>query len=241
MVSPASFRHPSVLAKMVTTADHVSGGRIELGLGAGWHEREHVAYGFPFAATRTRIEALEEQLQVILGSWGPGAFTFSGEHYTLEQLDAQPKPVQQPRPPLIVGGTAGPRSAALAARFADEYNTVFPSPADVRERRQRVEVACEQAGRPPLRFSVMTCVIVGADRSELRTRVERVAARIGANGDELQRNVPGGWILGTVDQVGEQLTALREAGAERVMCQHLDHEDSEAIAVLGRDVAPLVA
>ena len=135
MVSPATFRHPSTLAKLVTTADRVSGGRIELGLGAGWNEREHAAYGFPFPAMRTRMDMLEEQLQVILGTWSDGPFSFEGEHYRLRDLDAQPKPVQRPHPPLIMGGNAGPRSCALAARFADEYNTVYPTVADVRERR----------------------------------------------------------------------------------------------------------
>jgi F420-dependent oxidoreductase-like protein len=135
MVSPASFRHPSVLAKAVVTADHVSDGRVELGLGAGWHEREHEAFGFPFAPTRERMDVLEEQLQVVLGSWATGPFSFEGEHYTLRDLDAQPKPVQRPHPPIIIGGSAGPRSAALAARYADEYNTVFATPAEVRVRR----------------------------------------------------------------------------------------------------------
>src|SRR5207248_1798043 len=103
LVSPATFRHPSALAKMVTTADMISGGRIELGLGAGWHEREHEAYGFPFADMGTRMDVLEEQLQVVLGNWGPGPFSFAGRHYALRDLDAQPKPVQRPHPPLIMG------------------------------------------------------------------------------------------------------------------------------------------
>ena len=120
LVSPATFRHPSLLAKLVVTADHISGGRVELGLGAGWHEREHGAFGFPFPPTATRMAVLEEQLQVVLGSWTEEDASFSGEHYELDELNAQPKPVQRPHPPLIVGGTAGPRSAALAARYAQE-------------------------------------------------------------------------------------------------------------------------
>jgi F420-dependent oxidoreductase-like protein len=241
MVSPASFRHPSVLAKMVTTADHVSGGRIELGIGAGWHEREHEAYGFPFAATRTRMDVLQEQLEILHGTWGPGPFSFRGEHYTLEALDAQPKPIQEPRPPLIIGGIAAPRSAALAARFADEYNTVFPTPEEARERRGRVDDACERAGREPLRFSVMTCVIVGRDDAEVEQRTDRVGARIGSSGADLRREPPPGWIVGTVPEAAERLTALAEAGVARVMCQHLDHSDLDAVAVIGRELAPLVA
>src|SRR5919198_5100324 len=119
LVSPVTFRHPSLLAKAVATADHASGGRVTLGIGAGWHEREHEAYGFAFPPTRERMDMLEEQLQVILGSWGDGPFSFAGEHYRLRDLDAQPKPVQRPRPPIIIGGTAGPRSAPPPPRHAD--------------------------------------------------------------------------------------------------------------------------
>ena len=168
LVSPATFRHPSALAKMVVTADHVSGGRVELGLGAGWHEREHAAYGFPFPATRVRMEILEEQLQVIRGSWGDELFSFDGRHYQLDELTAQPKPVQQPHPPLIMGGLAGPRSAGLAAMYADEYNTVFPTVDEVRERKARVDAACAERGRDPMPFSVMTGVIVGRGRGGAR-------------------------------------------------------------------------
>ena len=129
MVSPTSFRHPSVLAKLATTADHVSGGRIELGLGTGWSEIEHTAYGFPFLSMKERMDVLEEQLEIIHdGHWGDGCpFSFKGEHYTLEDLRARPLPVQRPHPPLIMGGAAGPRAARLAARYADEYNTVMPT------------------------------------------------------------------------------------------------------------------
>ncbi|MBV9837202.1 MAG: TIGR03560 family F420-dependent LLM class oxidoreductase [Solirubrobacterales bacterium] len=241
MVSPATFRHPSNLAKLVTTADHISGGRIELGLGAGWHEREHEAYGFPFPPTRVRMQMLEEQLQVVLGSWSQEPFSLSGEHYQLRELDARPKPLQRPHPPLIIGGTAGPRSAALAARFADEYNTVFPTLEEVRERRERVAHACEQAGRDPLPFSIMTGVLVGADAGELRTRAGRLAAKLGSDVDQFLAEPPPGWIVGELEQAAEQLVALRDAGVSRVMCQHLLHDDLEAVAVIGERLAPLVA
>src|SRR5215207_6584948 len=124
MVSPVTFRHPSVLAKMVVTVDHVSGGRAELGLGAGWHEGEHRAYGFEFPPTPTRMERLAEQLELVTRSWTEDAVSFQGRHYRVQDLRALPKPVQRPRPTLLVGGGAGPKSLALAARFADEYNTV---------------------------------------------------------------------------------------------------------------------
>lgn len=231
LVSPATFRHPSLLAKTVVTADHISGGRVELGLGAGWHEPEHSAYGFPFPPTRERLDILEEQLQVVLGNWGEDPFSFDGTHYSLRDLDAQPKPVQRPHPPLIMGGMAGPRSAALAARYADEYNTVFPSPDDVRERRASVDAACRQAGREPLPFSVMTGVVVALDEGAVRDRL----GRLGLDAP------PPNWIVGRVDEAVEQLRALRDAGVARVMCQHLLHDDLDAVALIGRELAPAVA
>jgi F420-dependent oxidoreductase-like protein len=241
MVSPATFRHPSELAKVVVTADHVSGGRIELGLGAGWHQREHEAYGFPFASTRVRMDVLEEQLQVILGSWTRAPFSFDGQHYQLRDLDAQPRPVQQPHPPLIMGGSAGPRSVAMAARYADEYNTPFPSVEDVIERRDAVLSACQQAGRDPIPFSIMTGVVVGADESELQARAQRVAQLIGSDGPSLVREPPTGWIVGTTDQATQQLLRLRDAGVSRVLCQHLLHDDLDAVALIGDHLVPAVA
>ena len=238
MVSPATFRHPSELAKVVVTADHVSGGRVELGLGAGWHEREHQAYGFPFAATRERMDVLEEQLQIVRGAWTDPAFSFTGRHYTLRDLNAQPRPVQQ-RVPLILGGSAGPRSVALAARFADEYNTPFPTLDDVRTRREAVDRACEQAGRDPLPFSIMTGVVVGADEPELRDRAGRLTERTGI--PDVAAEPPAGWIVGTADAAAEQLTALKEAGVSRVLCQHLLHDDLDAVALIGDRLARAVA
>jgi F420-dependent oxidoreductase-like protein len=242
MVSPATFRHPSQLAKIVTTADHVSGGRVELGLGAGWHEREHAAYGFPFAPMRIRLDVLEEQLQIVLGTWGSGPdqpLRFEGEHYHLDDLDAQPGPVQTPHPPLIMGGSGGRRSAALAARYADEYNTPFPALDEVRERRAALERACADAGREMLPFSVMTGVVLGADEAELRDRAARLEERSGFA--RLVEEPPSGWIVGTIEAAAEQLGALAAAGVDRVMCQHLLHDDLDAVALIGEQLAPAVA
>jgi alkanesulfonate monooxygenase SsuD/methylene tetrahydromethanopterin reductase-like flavin-dependent oxidoreductase (luciferase family) len=238
MVSPTSFRHPSVLAKLVTTADHISGGRVELGLGAGWHAGEHAAYGFPYHPVGKRMDVLTEQLEIILGTWTEAPFSFAGEHYTLEGLRAEPRPVHQPHPPLIIGGTAGPRSAALAARFADEYNTVFPTVDAVRERRARLADACRAAGRDELPLSIMTAVIVGRDEAEVAQRVAARAARMNADGEGLLRDPPSGWVVGTVETAAEQLRALGDAGVSRVMCQHYDHTDLEMVALLGEQLAP---
>jgi F420-dependent oxidoreductase-like protein len=241
LVSPATFRHPSNLAKLVATADEISGGRIELGLGAGWHEGEHAAYGFEFPATRTRVDRLAEQLEVVLGTWTRSPFSFDGEHYRLAGLTAQPKPVQRPHPPLIMGGYAGPRSAALAARFADEYNTAFPAVDDVRERRARIAEACERRGRDPIPFSVMTGFVVGRDRAELQQRVMRCSERIGADADAFMTNRSPSWVVGTTDEAVEQLSALREAGVSRVMCQNLLHDDLDVVALIGSELAPQLA
>jgi alkanesulfonate monooxygenase SsuD/methylene tetrahydromethanopterin reductase-like flavin-dependent oxidoreductase (luciferase family) len=244
-VSPATFRHPSVLAKSVVTVDRISRGRVELGLGAGWHEAEHVRLGFPFPPTRERIDALAEQLEIVHRSWGEEPFTFVGEHYELIDADPRPKPLQRPHPPLLVGGSAGPRSVALAARWADEYNTTFASVDECRERHERLVEACARVGREPLRFSLMTGVLIGADREDLHERARRLAELRGERvpgGDPAAyvASLPDSWIAGTVDEAVEQLRALERVGVERVMLQHLLHTDLELVALLGERVAPAV-
>jgi F420-dependent oxidoreductase-like protein len=244
LVSPATFRHPSVLAKSVATVDHVSGGRVELGLGAGWHEGEHRAYGFEFPPTPVRMERLAEQLELVTRSWTEDAVSFQGRHYQVQDLHALPKPVQQPRPTLLVGGGAGPRSLALAARHADEYNTVGVPLAELPERRRRLQDAWGEAGRDPetARLSVMTTCVVGRDRAEVIERVRRVLAVTGrdASVDEVVDERPN-WLLGTVDEVAGRLRELEAAGVGRVMCQHLDHADTEMVAVLGEVAATMGA
>ncbi len=243
LVSPATFRHPSNLAKLATTADHISKGRVEVGLGAGWHEREHAAYGFRFPSSRERADELAEQLEIVLGNWGRELFSFAGRRYALDRLAAQPKPVQRPHPPLILGGSAGPRSACLAARYADEYNTPFATVDQVRSRRRRIMQACEEAGREPIAFSVMAGLLSGVDRAEVRDRAERLLARTGLGGDpdEFLASPPAGWLVGTVEHVVDQLRALSSAGVSRVMCQQLLHHDLDAVRLLGEELAPAVA
>ncbi len=239
LVSPASFRHPSVLAKAVVTADHVSGGRVELGLGTGWWEVEHAAYGFPFAPLGVRMDVLAEQLEVVHAHWADGPVSFSGEHYRLSDLDARPKPVQRPHPPLIMGGDAGPRAARLAARWADEYNTVMPTVERARDRRERIARACEAAGRPPMPFSVMATVIVGRDEREVADRARLVGEWRGSEVDlAAMRDTQ---FVGTVEQVAQRLRAYEAAGVERVMLQHLLHRDLDTVELLGRQLAPAVA
>jgi alkanesulfonate monooxygenase SsuD/methylene tetrahydromethanopterin reductase-like flavin-dependent oxidoreductase (luciferase family) len=244
LVSPVTFRHPSTLAKLVVTADHVSGGRIELGMGAGWWEPEHLLYGFPFPPTRTRMELLGEQLEIVRREWAEGPFSFDGSHYRIEDLDARPKPVRQPT--LIIGGSAGRRSATLAARWADEYNTVYATPELCRERRRAVAEAWEREGRDPetLRFSVMTGCLVGTDSEQLAERARRLAEWRGedpSHPERLLEGLPDGWIVGTVAEAIEQLGQLADAGVDRVMLQHHLHQDTEMVELIGREIIPAVA
>ena len=219
LVSPATFRHPSVLAREVVTADHVSGGRVELGLGAGWHEGEHAAFGFPFASTKERFDRLEEQMEIVHRSWTEGPFDFRGSHYTLQHTNPLPKPVQEPHPPLIAGGSAKPRGAALAARWADEYNTVYATLDECRERRERIAAACQEAGRDPIRFSLMTSFAIDGDSSDHHPA----------------------WIVGSIDEMAAQLKQLEEAGVDGIMLQHLQHDDLEAVELIGRELIPAVS
>jgi alkanesulfonate monooxygenase SsuD/methylene tetrahydromethanopterin reductase-like flavin-dependent oxidoreductase (luciferase family) len=217
MVSPVTFRPASVLAKNVVTADHVSGGRVELGIGAGWYDGEHTVYGFPFGTARERLDELDRQLAEIVRQW------------TVAD-DIWPKPLQQPRPPIVVGGTAKPRTVRAGVRFADEYNTVSPSLDEARDRKRTLDEAANEAGRTPLRFSMMIGCVVGRDEAETRDRLGRYSELTG-------RERPP--VAGTVEQVCEQLRAYEAAGVERALLQHLAHEDVAMVDVLGEVAAQL--
>lgn len=241
LVSPATFRHPSVLAKMAVTADHVTGGRVELGMGAGWFGDDHSRYGFPFADTATRMEVLAEQLEIVHRQWSELSFSFEGKHYTLEDCHAEPKPLQEPHPPLILGGNGGPKSARLAAKWVDEYNTTFATPEECAQRRATLADAWEREGRDPatLRFSLMTGAIVGEDRADVLRRAGRVAERRGRSADDgeaLLQERAGAMVAGTVDEARARLREFEDAGVERVMLQHLAHDDVEMVELIGREL-----
>jgi alkanesulfonate monooxygenase SsuD/methylene tetrahydromethanopterin reductase-like flavin-dependent oxidoreductase (luciferase family) len=212
LVSPTTFRPVSVLAKSVVTVDHISAGRVELGIGAGWFEPDHSAYGFPFGTVGERMSELERQLEEINRQW-------------TSATDVWPKPAQKPRPPIIVGGSAKPRSVRAAVRFADEYNTVVPTLDEARERRRAVDEAAAAAGREPLRFSMMTTCVVGRDEGEVRDRLQAWADS--STLDHTPR------LAGTVEQVAETLREYESVGVERAMLQHLAHQDLDMVAVLG--------
>ena len=185
LVSPATFRHPSVLARMAVTVDHISRGRVEVGMGSGWYEREHLEHGFPFLDSKQRFELFAEQVEIVVRSWTEEGFDHSGPGYELRGQTALPQPFQQPHPPLVLGGSAKPRFAALAARYATEVNTLGAPLAELRERKARLDRACAEAGRDPatLGFSLMTACFVGADRPELLERVRAFLSIAGNDAD----------------------------------------------------------
>ena len=233
MVSAATFRLPGPMAISVAQVDAMSGGRITLALGAGWAEQEHRAYGIPFPPPSERFERLEEQLAIITGIWRTPvgeAFSFDGAHYQLVDCPALPKPLQQPHPPVIVGGTGPRRTPAIAARFADEFNLPpFNAPDAAAAAFARVRAACDAIGRDPdtLEYSVTLTTVCGADRAEVERR-----------GAVSPAQFQGADCAGTPDEVLEQLLAYQEVGATRAYLRLLDLRDVDQIALLGDAVLP---
>ena len=235
LVSPATFRLPGLLANAAATVDHISGGRIELGLGAGWMEREHRAYGFPFPETSERLARFAEQLEIVHRLWSEDRVHFHGTYYTLEDAPAQPKPVQEPHPPIIVGGSGTRGTAEPAARFADEYNTPFVSPDEFARIKNKVEAACAETGRT-LRYSTMTGCLIGETRDDALERARQLYGRVqrDADFDTWLSGYSQRALIGSVDDVAERLREYEDAGCERVMLQHLLHADLEPVALIGR-------
>jgi F420-dependent oxidoreductase-like protein len=245
MVSPVTFRHPSLVAKAALTVDHISGGRAELGLGAGWMEAEHRAYGFPFPPLSERLEHLAEQLEIVHRLWTEDEVRFAGRHYRIDGARGEPPPVQRERPPIVVGGSARRGTVEPAVRFADEYDTVYVDPDEAGRRRGRVREACERAGRDPdsLRFSVMTGCIVASEPAALRERARRVMDVSGASGDPdrflAERRERS--LAGTVAEVVDRLHQYAAAGVERMYLQHLAFRDVEMVDLVGAELVPAVA
>jgi F420-dependent oxidoreductase-like protein len=237
LVAASTFRLPGPLAIQVAELDAMSGGRIELGLGAAWNDDEHRAYGIPFPPTGERFDRLEEQLEILTGLWTtpPGdRFSFRGKHYELIDSPALPKPVQRPRPPIIVGGYGAKRTPRLAARFADEFNLPFPPLDFYRTAIDRVRSACEDTGRDPATLTTTVALVVccGADEAEIAHR----AASIGREVDEVRSN----GAVGTPAEVTETLHAFAAAGAEAAYLQVLDLDDLDHLRLLAAEVAPAV-
>ncbi len=235
LVTSATFRLPGILAIQVAQVDEMSGGRVELGLGAGWFGAEHTAYGLPFPPTGERFERLEEQLSIVRGLWTtPVGATFShdGRHYQVVDSPALPRPVQTPHPPIIIGGGGPKRTPRLAATFAQEFNLPFHSRAATVEQFGRVRAACESAGRDPgdLTYSAAQVVCCGADEKEITRRAEA----IGRQPDELREN----GVAGTPDEVVERLRSFAAIGTEAVYLQVLDLSDLEHLELIAAEVAP---
>jgi F420-dependent oxidoreductase-like protein len=236
MVSPATFRHPSVLARMAATVDHISGGRVEVGMGSGWYEREHDAHGFAFPPGKERFELFAEQVEVVVRSWTEERFDHDGPAYRLRDQQALPRPVQRPHPPLVLGGTVKRRFAALAARYATEVNTLGAPNDELRARKGALDHACKEAGRDPatLGFSVMTACFLGETEADVRDRVGRFLAVRGDDTDPatLITERRDRWLVGTVAEVASRLEELRELGVTRVFLQHLNHDDDAMVGLM---------
>jgi F420-dependent oxidoreductase-like protein len=230
LVTAATFRHPSVLAISVAQADQMSGGRVELGLGTGWFEEEHLAYGIPFPSVQERFDRFEEQLQIIIGLWdAEGPFSFEGKYYVLKDAPALPKPVQRPHPPIIIGGTGPTRTPRLAATYADEFNMAFHSVDHTAAQFARVETACVRTGRK-LVFSAAQVLCVGRDEDEFRRR----AAAIGREPAELREN----GLAGTPAEVVDKAKQFAGIGARRLYLQVLDLSDIAHLELVAAEVAP---
>jgi F420-dependent oxidoreductase-like protein len=247
LVSPVTFRHPGQLAKVVTTVDEMSGGRIEVGVGAGWHEAEHRQLGLEFPPIADRADLMEDQLAILHGLWGePDGWSFDGKHVSIRDAHFHPKPVDVPgrprtpiggaRPRIIVGGQGSPRSYRIAARWADEFNLSSSGPQRAREAYAAVDAACEAIGRDPasLARSTMAGVLVGRNEREVADRVAMATRAFGSEDDgtwleeRLER-----WITGTPDEAREAVRRYAEAGVERIMLQVFLPWDLDMIDVIG--------
>ena len=239
LVSPVTFRHPAVLARSAATADEISGGRVTLGIGAGWMEREHEAYGFEFSTARERVARLGEQVEMVHRLLREDRVTFDGERYTLQDAPG----LNRPHLPILIGGSAKPGTAIPAVRFADEYNTFLATLEELRERKRALDEACERAGRDPrtLHRSLMAPCVVGEDEAAVRASARRIGERFDRDAGEVLERYGDRGPVGTVDRVVVQLREIEELGYERVMLQHLAHADLDTVALIGRELAPAVA
>ncbi|GAA0800663.1 LLM class F420-dependent oxidoreductase [Spirilliplanes yamanashiensis] len=232
LVSSATFRLPGPLAITVAQVDEMSGGRIELGLGAGWFEAEHTAYGIPFPPLGERFDRLTEQLEIITGLWSPGTFSFAGKHYRVTDSPGLPKPVQTPRPPIIIGGAGRKRTPALAARHAAEFNAAFKPFDQATALFDGVRAACAEAGRtdlPALSAAVELCC--GRDDAEVRRRADAIGRTV----DDLRAR---GAAVGTPAEVTDLLGRYAEAGATRIHLQTIDLTDLDHLDLVAEAVAP---
>ena len=235
LVTSATFRHPGMLAVQVAQVDAMSGGRVELGIGAGWYDAEHSAYGVPFPPTGERFDRLEEQLQITTGLWAtPQGETFSheGRWWPVTDSPALPKPAQRPGPPVIIGGFGPRRTPSLVARFAAEYNVPFADPDTTAGLQENIDRACRDVGRDPaeVRRTAAQVLCCGADEAEVRRRADAIGREV----DELRQN----GLAGTPEEVLSKLERFAAIGISRVYLQVLDLDDLEHLDLVAERVLP---
>lgn len=246
LVSPITWHHPSILALTAASVDTLSGGRLEVGIGAGWNAREHRAFGIEMPSLATRCAMLGEAAQVMRLLWADEVVTFNGRYYQLDAARARPRPVQRPGPPLVIGGTGERRTLPIVARYADEWNAYSVTPARYRAKRAVLERCCEEAGRDPaeLSHSVVAPIAVGATEADAEARVARLRESCpvlfapAAGAPTLSSLREQGWIAGTPEQIVDQIGELETAGVSRVVLETADIEDSEPMRIVARDVIP---
>ncbi len=245
LVSPVTFRLPGNFAKVTTTVQEMSGGRLEVALGAGWNDDEHRQYAFPFPPIEVRATMLEEQLAILHGLWDePDGWSFHGQHYTVDRALFAPRPAAVGgRPPIIVGGSGSPRSYRIAARWADEFNLTSSDPTEVATKLAGVDEACRAIGRDPasLRRSAMVTTLIGADTAAVERRAEAQISRTSKPGERAEVGPwldarRERWILGTFDEARAQVQRFADAGVERLMLQDLLPWDLDMIRDMGREL-----
>ncbi len=236
LVSPVSFRHPTLTARMAAAVDDLSGGRLQLGMGAGWQEREHNNYGWDLLNVPDRMKRLEEGLQVVKALFSSEQpINFQGQYYCLQDAILLPRPKRNGGPPITVGGNGPKRTIPLTARYADEWNAVFISPERFEELNRSLDENILEEGRNPaeLRRSIMVGTIFGRDEGELRAKIDRFSSRQGVEVtvEDLRQH---GWIAGTPSSIGRQIERYAEAGAQGIMLQWLDLDDLDGLDALGQ-------
>jgi F420-dependent oxidoreductase-like protein len=247
LVSPMTFRHPALLARMAAAVDVLSGGRLVLGIGAGWNEDEHAAYGITLPPIKERMDRLDEGIAVIRALWEGGPVDVDGKYYALHGATAEPRPRQRPGPPLLIGGDGEVRLLSIVARHADEWNSHAPGPDAYRAKRARLEEHCRAAKRDPDQIvrSWMGGVMIASDWRELEQRARWFKEFLTALADVPHNRVTDAlkaksWLVGTPDEIAEQLGAWSAAGVERVMLQYYDLDDMQGLSLLAQ-VARAVA
>lgn len=247
LVASMTFRHPALLARMAAAIDQLSGGRFVLGVGAGWNVPEHEAFGISFPPLRQRMDMLEEGIKVIRALTSGDRVTVSGTHFHLRNAEMHPTPLQKPLP-LLIGGSGERRTLQMVARYADEWNFPGATPERMREKRAVLERHCEREGRDPemITRSVMSGFVIGENDAAVARRLSAIRGILTslpavADGDLMEALTGRGWLIGTPGAVVEQIRALGEAGAQRVMLQHHNHGDFEVLDLIAREIEPALA